>query len=176
MWMDGQILVLPANAITRSSSADMNTRHGETHHSVNKLIAVSTENGQINWRRDFDQPWGCTIHQPFGSPVMLLARSKAIYGNGGNQSRTIKMDVAMLRLSDGETIHQEMEKELAGSSSGLNTVMFLQPLQNQMIAQVGTEILIYRFVDSSDETEAETEAETETPDGEESDADNADPN
>ncbi|QDV87477.1 PQQ enzyme repeat protein [Stieleria magnilauensis] len=145
MWMDGQILVLPANAVVRQKG-DMLTQHGETHRTVHKIIAVSTQSGEINWRRDFEQdPWGMTIDQPYGSPVVLLARSKTIYEI--NKS-TPKMDVAMIRLTDGETIHEQLERVVSPQSTGLTTFVTAQPELRRVRATIDGETLIYTFGES----------------------------
>ncbi|MCA9135096.1 MAG: PQQ-binding-like beta-propeller repeat protein [Planctomycetales bacterium] len=142
MWTDGRILVLPANAVVRSTKADMLTQHGETHQTVHKIIAVSTETGEINWQRDFEDPWGVTIDQPYGIPVLLMARSKTIYTV--NKS-TPKMDVAMIRLSDGETIHEQLERPVSPQSTGLTTYVASQPEFGRIRARIDGEVLVYEF-------------------------------
>lgn len=142
MWMKGQILVLPANEVVRLKGDDMLTQHGETHRTIHKLIAVSTESGQINWERDFEDPWGITINQPFASPVVVLARSRT--------TRTVnrttpKMDIALVRLSDGETIHEVLERAVSPQSNGLTTDVESQPHLNRLRARIDGENLLYEF-------------------------------
>ena len=141
MWMNGQILILPANEMVRSKG-DMITQHGETHRTVHKIISVSTESGEINWQRDFDQPWGITINQPFESPVVMLARSKTTHTI--NRSTT-KMDVALIRLTDGQTIHEELDHAVAPQSTGLTTYLSCQPSERQIRARVDGELLTFEF-------------------------------
>ncbi|QEF97316.1 Outer membrane protein assembly factor BamB [Stieleria maiorica] len=146
MWMDGQILVLPANAVVRQKG-DMLTQHGETHRTVHQIIAVSTRSGEIIWNRDFqDDAWGITVDQPYGSPVVLLARSKTIYEV--NKS-TPKMDVAMLRLTDGETIHEQLERVVSPQSTGLTTYLTVQPELSRVQATIDGEQLVYAFGETS---------------------------
>lgn len=143
MWMDGQILVLPANAVIRSTKGDMLTQHGETHQTIHKIVAVSTKSGEINWQRDFEeQPWGVTVDQPYGMPVLFLARSKTIYTVSRS---TPKMDVAMIRLSDGETIHEQLEQPVSAQSTGLTTYVASQPELGRVRARIDGEVLIYEF-------------------------------
>jgi outer membrane protein assembly factor BamB len=141
MWMDGRILILPANAIVRSKG-DMLTQQGESHRSVNRIISVSIESGELQWSREFDEPWGVTIDQPYGSPVLVLTRSKTIFTI--NKSSP-KMDVAMIRLSDGETIHEELEKEVPARSTGLTTLVNSQPSLNRIRVRIDGEMLLYEF-------------------------------
>ena len=176
MWMKGRILVLAANEIKRFSARDMNTRFSDTHHSVHRMISISTKTGELDWQRDFEQPWGCTIYQPFASPVITMARYKSVYS--ANRSPNVQMDVEMLRLSDGETIHQELERSLGPRNSGLGTRLVVQPLQNRVIAQIGSETLVYQFSDKPPEAktdensvEKSTEAAEDAESGEDGDSD-----
>lgn len=142
MWLDGRILVLPANAVIRKQG-DPLTQHGDAHRPIHKIISVSTESGEVDWVRDFsDDPWGITIDQPFASPVVLLARSKAIFEVN---KQTRKMDVAMIRLSDGETIHEELDRQVAPQSTGLTTSLTSQPELGRIRATIDSETLIYTF-------------------------------
>ena len=125
----------------------MLTQQGEVHRTLHKIIAVSTESGEINWERDFEKPWGVTIDQPYGSPVLLLVRSRTIYTV--NRS-TPKMDVAMIRLTDGETIHLKLEKEVSPRSTGLTTILKTQPALGRIQARIEGEVLIYQFGTSED--------------------------
>ncbi len=142
MWMDGQIVVIAANEVVRQSKNDMTTQQGEVHRTAHRLIAVSTETGEVNWKRNFEQPWGITIDQPYGSPVLLLARSKTTFTI--NRSKP-EMDVAMIRLSDGETIHEELEKEVSPRSTGLTTAIEVQARFNRLLAFIDGEQLLYEF-------------------------------
>ena len=141
MWMEGQIIVLPAKAVIRRRG-DMLTQQGETHRTAHRLIAISTDNGEINWQRDFEQPWGVTIDQPYSSPVLMLARSKTIYTV--NRS-TPKMDVALIRLTDGKTIAEELEHEVSARTTGLTTFLSVQPSRNRITARIDGEQLQYQF-------------------------------
>ncbi len=141
MWMDGQLLILPALEFTRSKD-DKVTQHGETHRTANKIIAVSTEDGGLRWSREFEQPWGVTLDQPYGSPVILMTRSKTVYTINSN---TPKVDVAMVRLSDGQTIHEELGHEVPPQSSGLTTIVMSHPMVNRVTARIDGERLIYEF-------------------------------
>jgi outer membrane protein assembly factor BamB len=143
MWMDNQLLVLPANKIVRRNQFDYVTQHGDTHRSLHKIIAVSTETGEINWQRDFDVPWGTTLSQPSGTPVILLARFKTTHM--ANRSPIPRIDVQMLRLSDGKTVHEELEHAVPARSNGLMTTLVVQPGLGQILARIEGEFLKYQF-------------------------------
>jgi outer membrane protein assembly factor BamB/tetratricopeptide (TPR) repeat protein len=146
VWMEGQILVFPSYRSARKKG-DKVTQEGEVHKTLHKIIAVSTESGEINWVRDFEDPWGVTIDQPYGSPVLLLVRSRTIYTV--NRS-TPKMDVAMIRMTDGETIHLELDKEVSPRSTRLTTTLRSQPALGRIQAVIEGEVLIYVFGPSGD--------------------------
>ncbi|MCO8120232.1 PQQ-binding-like beta-propeller repeat protein [Stieleria sp. TO1_6] len=141
MWMDGQIVVLPANP-PATGRDKLLVQHGDVHRPCHKLIAVSTDSGQINWERDFETPWGVTITQPAGSPVLILARSKTTYTV---RSPTPYMDVALIRMTDGKTIHEELEHEVAPRSAGLTTIQVAQPALGRVLARIDGEVLTYEF-------------------------------
>ena len=79
--------------------------------------------------------------------MVLLARSKTIYEI--NKS-TPKMDVAMLRLTDGETIHEQLERVVSPQSTGLTTFLTAQPELRRVRATIDGETLIYTFGESPD--------------------------
>ena len=139
--MEGQILVFPSNQTVRQKG-DKLTQEGEVHKTLHKIIAVSTESGEINWERDFEEPWGVTIDQPYGSPVLLLVRSRTIYTVN---RATPKMDVAMIRVSDGETIHLESDKAVSPRSTRLTTILRSEPELGRIQARIEGEILMYEF-------------------------------
>ena len=168
MWMKGRLLVLAANEIKRFSARDMNTRIGDTHHSVHRMIAISTETGQLDWQRDFEQPWGCTIHQPHASPVIAMARYKSVYS--ANRSPNVQMDVEMIRLNDGKTIHQVLERSLGPRNSGLGTQLTVLPQLNRVVAQIGGEKLVYQFSDKAPESDGEETEDASGQDAETTDA------
>ncbi|MEO1524481.1 MAG: PQQ-binding-like beta-propeller repeat protein, partial [Planctomycetota bacterium] len=163
MHLNGRILVLAANEIKRFTARDMNTRAGDTHHSVHRMISISTETGDLQWQREFEQPWGCTIHQPFASPVIAMTRYKSVFS--ANRSPNIQMDVEMLRLSDGKTIHQILERSLGPRNSSLATRLLIQPQANRVLAQIGTETLIYQFTEKALETDDDTDSEESESEG-----------
>lgn len=159
MWMDGQIVVIAANEVVRQSKNDMTTQQGEVHRTAHRIMAVSTDGGKLSWVRKFDQPWGITIDQPYSSPVLLLARSKTIFTI--NRSKP-EMDVAMIRLSDGKTIHEELEKEVSPRSTGLTTAIEVQARFNRLLAFIDGEQLLYEFATEPDEPDDDA-VDSDTP-------------
>ena len=60
------------------------------------------------------------------------------------------MDVAMIRLTDGETIDLKLEKEVSPRSTGLTTILKTQPALGRIQARIEGEVLIYQFGTSED--------------------------
>lgn len=55
------------------------------------------------------------------------------------------MDVMLLRLSDGVTIHEEVKRELSSNATVLTTQVRVQPLQQMVLVQIDGHSLRYRF-------------------------------
>ncbi|MEM0925788.1 MAG: PQQ-binding-like beta-propeller repeat protein, partial [Planctomycetota bacterium] len=170
MLVEGQVLVLPANDLERGRGS-YTTQHGQVHQTANRIYAVSTETGEIRWQREFDPAWGISIDQPYSSPVAILVRSRS---NQTIERNGTKMDVMMLRLSDGESIHEELDREVAPSSTGLTTFQVYEPLTTRIRAKIAGEDLEYRISEPSEPAEDtgdeknDPESEFEEIDGNES--------
>ncbi|MCC9599871.1 PQQ-binding-like beta-propeller repeat protein [Stieleria sp. JC731] len=153
MWMKDRIIVFAAKTVTQGGNG-MRTQQGDFHQPAHRMISIDIESGDLQWQREFENAWGITVHQPFESPVLLLSRSQTLF----TVNRSVpKIDLAMIRLSDGETIHEELEKEVQPRSNGLTTAVILQPQQNRIRVQIDSELVTYQFGDEATEATPEDE-------------------
>ena len=81
MELDGQIIVFPrlATDVLAKSVVKLVTYHDQMHHTVHGAFAFFLKDGTLRWSKEFEQPWGCTMPQPSGTPLMLLTRSLVEY-------------------------------------------------------------------------------------------------
>ncbi|OYP29887.1 PQQ-binding-like beta-propeller repeat protein [Rhodopirellula sp. MGV] len=150
MWMNGRLIVFAANMITQGRG-DMRTQQGDFHQPAHRIMSIDLNSGDLQWERNLADPWGITIHQPFNSPVIFLSRSQTAY----TVNRSVpKIDLAMISLNDGKTIHAEFEKEVQPRSNGLTTMVTLQPEFNIIRVQIDGEIITYQFEGPVTSTEA----------------------
>ncbi|MDM4019273.1 PQQ-binding-like beta-propeller repeat protein [Roseiconus lacunae] len=141
IWMRNRIVVLAAKTIEQSRGSTR-VQQADFHFPAHRLISVDLRSGDLQWQRELERPWGITIHQPFNSPVLLMSRLQTLF----TVNRSIpKLDLAMVRLSDGKTVHEQLEQEVQPRASNLSTTVMLQPSQNQIRVQVDSELITYSF-------------------------------
>ncbi|TWU05502.1 Outer membrane protein assembly factor BamB [Stieleria varia] len=138
---EGRLLVMPERY---EAPSDLVTRSNNEHLTVHGVYAISLESGDLQWERTFDEPWGCTLSQPYRSPVVFFTRSITTH-EPNKRTRTVRLDVQMLDISDGKTLHEELAKEVASNSNGLATQVRVSPWQNQVVARIESETLVYTF-------------------------------
>lgn len=138
---EGRILVMPERY---EAPNQVNTKDNTDHVTVHGVYCLSLEDGSIVWQRAFDSAWGCTISQPYRSPVLAFSRSRSIHEKN-KPSRTQKMDVRLLNVADGKTIHEELDHELGPRNNGLVTQVLVRPLQSQIYLRIESENLVYSF-------------------------------
>ena len=143
------MIVMPARRIEpgRFGSEDnLRTFSDPNHHTVHGIYAISLDDGSLHWSKDFEEPWGCTITQPFETPIVMLTRSRQIV-DAAARGRRKTVDVLALDARDGKTLNETLEKEITQTSNQLETVITVQPLQGRVIARLGAELLTYQFQD-----------------------------
>ncbi|MFK8114696.1 MAG: PQQ-binding-like beta-propeller repeat protein [Rubripirellula sp.] len=147
MLLDGQLLLLPKRRIVRSKQPpgqQLQTTDGDSHRTVHGVHAISVEDGKVRWSKHFETPWGCTLTQPFKTPMLLLTRSPFTYSV---QSRKKFLDVLALDLRDGSELSRREGKPILSQNNELEAKLTIQPTQPRVIAQVGPEMLTYTFSD-----------------------------
>ncbi len=157
--LDGKIVLMPKRRIERPrtpQTQQLQTTDGSFHRTVHGVHAVSLENGEVQWGHQFKKPWGCTLTQPSETPILVLTRSPFSYST---TSRRKTLDVLALDVRDGKELKRFEGKEIRSTNNELETRLTVQPAVSRVIAQVGTELLTYRFGETDDEVEEGAEAE-----------------
>ncbi|MEM6472882.1 MAG: PQQ-binding-like beta-propeller repeat protein [Planctomycetota bacterium] len=145
MLMQDQVLVLPARNYKRGKGS-YTTQHGDAHKTTSRIYAVSTKTGEISWKKEFDPPWGVSIDQPASCPVVLLVRSMV---DRTTEISSPRMDVMMLRVSDGKMLHEEYDHQVSPTSIGPTTFVVYEPLLDRIRVRIAGEDLRYRILPES---------------------------
>lgn len=147
--MKGQLLLLPKRRLKPPSNPPRTvlTIEGSIHRTVSDLHAVSLLDGTINWSKELDEPWGCTLTQPADSPLVLLSRGPR---NISNTSRRRELDVLAVDIRDGSELERSQGKPVDSGYNYLSTKLTVQPSLSRVIAQIGPkEMITYSFGDAA---------------------------
>lgn len=164
MVLDDQIFFLPKRRVDRplsQSVEQLQTADGAAHQTVHGVYAVSLIDGSMRWGMEFDKPWGCTLTQADATPILLLTRSPFTYSV---QSRRKYLDVLGLDVRTGEELAERLGKPIMPSNNELETRLTVQTPLQRILAQIGPELLMFKFGDTA-ESDAVIDPATQ-PDGE----------
>lgn len=138
------IIVLPSH-LTRTK--DLHIVRGNSHRGAHAVYAVSKETGELAWEADYSKEgWGCTIAQPYSSPVLMLSRYWSFLDNP-QKPRKIDLQVRAINAGDGEVLVDRMGLELPSKNPKLETRVNCEPARRRVIVRVDNQILTYKFGD-----------------------------
>ncbi|EGF26877.1 oxidoreductase [Rhodopirellula baltica WH47] len=170
MSVQDQMVVLPRH---RKPSRDLASLRsvavsgGATVQPITAMHAISTVDGSIRWSRSFDDAWGCTVEQPWVTPMLLLVRAHlTVPGNG---VRRRQMDVMGISSVDGETLHEIDRKETSSNTNVIESRVKLIPHRNTMLAEIQLELLTYTFKEEGSDDDGDSEAGVKTDEADELD-------
>jgi len=143
------MIVLPN---TSDPSEDRNgvpvqANSGQDHVRVDvAVINVSLGDGKITWKHSLEsEPWGCTVTQAPASPLIVLSRGKSRYLTTGSRTKTI--DVQAIDVRTGKSL-PTLDQPVESFSNDIETLLLVQPAQQQVIVSIGNLRLEYQFSDT----------------------------
>jgi hypothetical protein len=111
------------------------------------VIAIGIEKGELLWTVQLGpQPWGCTLTQASGSPLLLLSRSKTKFETTGTRAKTL--DVMAIDTRDGKNI-PSLDQPIESFNNEIETLLTCQPSQQKVSVGVGSVRLEYVFEDGA---------------------------
>lgn len=118
---------------------------------------LDSKTSRLAWSQAFDEPRGVSIHQPFQTPMLLLARGKVFNTNTALRRREI--DIWGLDVRNGATMIERLGKQVGTTNSQIETDVRLIPSRNQMAVTIQSEFLAFTFSDedTADSPEPETD-------------------
>lgn len=145
-----QLIVLPRTDETPSepNALSIHTHSGQDHVRVDgNVIAIGIEKGELLWTVPLGpQPWGCTLTQASGSPLLLLSRSKTKFETTGTRAKTL--DVMAIDTRDGKNI-PSLDQPIESFNNEIETLLTCQPSQQKVSVGVGSVRLEYVFEDGA---------------------------
>lgn len=110
-------------------------------------IKIGQENqpATVDWSESFFAARGVTTHQPFDTPMLLMARGK--FYNTSTALRRREIDVWGLDVATGKTLIQQLGKQVNSSNPQIETDIRLIQHRNQMIATIQNEFLTFSFTE-----------------------------
>ncbi|MCC9657318.1 PQQ-binding-like beta-propeller repeat protein [Rhodopirellula sp. JC737] len=160
MEIQDQMLVLPRHRKANrdlAATRTLSVSGGAAVQPMTAIHAISTVDGSLRWSRTFDDPWGCTVEQPWLTPMLILARAHlTVPGNG---VRRRQMDVMGLSVTDGETLHEIERKETNNNTNVIESRVKLIPHLSNMLVEIQMEMLTYSFRTEAEADEEEADSE-----------------
>ncbi|PHQ35371.1 oxidoreductase [Rhodopirellula bahusiensis] len=168
MSIQDQMLVLPRHRKPNRDLASLRSvavSGGASVQPITAMHSISTVDGSIRWSRSFDDAWGCTVEQPWVTPMLLLVRAHlTVPGNG---VRRRQMDVMGISTVDGETLHEIERKETNSNTNVIESRVKLIPHRNTMLAEIQLELLTYTFKEEGSDDDVDSEADPKTDEADE---------
>lgn len=121
---------------------------------------ATSEESKLAWSQAFDEPRGVTVHQPFQTPVLLMARGK-LY-NSSTASRRREIDIWGLDVRTGETLIERIGKQVGTTNPQIETDVRLIPHRNQMVVTIQNEFLTFTFSEQKSPETPETESDPDS--------------
>lgn len=144
------LVLLPNTSATSEdrSGVAVQTNSGQDHLRVDvAIINISLADGKVAWKHSLDnEPWGCTITQSSVSPLLVLSRGKSRYLTTGSRTKTI--DVQAIDFRDGKPV-QTLDQPVESFSNDIETILAVQPTQQQVLVSIGNLRLEYIFSEAS---------------------------
>jgi outer membrane protein assembly factor BamB len=145
--LDGQLVLLPKRRVLRARlprTEQLQTADGRNHATVHGAHAISLDDGSLRWSQQFDTPWGCTVHQPAKTPLLMFTRSRSVFNSTG--SRRKDLDALAIDVRDGRELNRTTDKTVLSTTNSLETRLTIQGGLSRVIVQIGGETLTYKFV------------------------------
>ena len=141
-----------------NTGREVATTSGKDHQTVHAIFAISDQDGELNWSKEFDAPWGCTLDQADATPLLMLTRSPYI-NSVSTRVRKKFMDILALDVTDGISVKEQLGKDIAPGNNQLMTQTIVQPGRNQVLVKIGSaEQLIFKYgVTAEDKIESSSE-------------------
>lgn len=126
----------------------LQTTSGQDHVKVDVAIMnISLADGKIAWTHSLEsEPWGCTVTQSSLSPMLVLSRGKQRYLTTGSRTKTI--DAQAIDYRDGKPI-QTLDQPVESFSNDIETILAIQPTQQQVLVSIGNLRLEYLFSETA---------------------------
>lgn len=144
------LVILPNTGETSEdrTAVALHTQSGQDHVRVDgSVIAVALATGEKVWQVPLGaDPWGCTLTQATGSPLLLLSRSKSRYLTTGSRTKTL--DVMAIDTRDGKP-NQVLDHPIESFNNDIETSIVVQPGVQRVTVAVGSVRLEYQFQDES---------------------------
>ena len=89
------------------------------------LFFVDLKQQKVSWTRELSGPWGVTVNQPGGSPLLLLTRAKQSYLDGGKTRKIF--DLLAIDTRDGSEAIRVDAFEVDSTFRTLQTETLVMP-------------------------------------------------
>lgn len=158
-----QVLAREDSLVLLPNTSDIANEHngvplhvsgGQDHVRVDSVItALSTADGEVLWQHSLKSlPWGCTLTQSPISPLLMLSRSKP--HSAPNRNRLKLIDVMAIDTRDGSAI-TTLDRPMDSFNNDIETRITLQPAQQRVLVNIGTQTISYEFAATEQPSELE---------------------
>lgn len=132
------------------------------------LIGIDLKAGKIDWNVPLeDGPWGCTIGQATGSPLLIFSRSLMIHSPTRTGPPTRELSLLAVDIQTGETKAKRANLRIRSTGNDVATLLNVDTNEKVVAAMVGASFMQFMY---SDDPPPET-PEAEAPNADELDED-----
>ena len=148
---DEDLILLPERSVAQERKENRlpaQVSWGQSHFRVDgPVVAVSLRDGDVQWQRTLPGgPWGFTVGQAPGSP--LLAFSRAFPASQPGRG-TQMLGLLALDARDGSVLHQREDLALEASVDQMETELTIDPEAGQVRVELGPYSMLYEFTDEA---------------------------
>jgi outer membrane protein assembly factor BamB len=158
------LILLPETSVRaeREPNTIPNIAQSRVHFRVDgPIVCMHLETGEVVWKTELeDAPWGCTIGQATGSPLLIFSRALSIHSPTASTRRTQELSMLALDVKTGKQVSQRSGLKLPSFNSDIVTQLSVDPQQHVVAALVGASFMQFAYTDQQPPAEA---AEQEEP-------------
>ncbi len=156
------LILLPETSVRaeREPNTIPNIAQARVHFRVDgPVVCMHLQSGEVVWQTDLeDAPWGCTVGQATGSPLLIFSRALSIHSPTASTRRKQELSMLALNVKTGEPVSRRSGLPLPSFNSDIVTHLNIDPQQHVVSALVGDSFMQYAFTNQKPPAAAAEEA------------------
>ncbi|QEG43639.1 outer membrane protein assembly factor BamB family protein [Roseimaritima ulvae] len=143
------LILLPETSVRpeRKPNTIPNIAQSRVHFRVDgPVLCMHLQSGEVVWQTELeDSPWGCTIGQATGSPLLIFSRALSIHSPTASTRRKQELSMLALDVKTGEQVARRNGLPLPSFNSDIVTHLNVDPQQHVVAAMVGASFMQFAF-------------------------------
>lgn len=128
------------------------------------LVCVDLESGEVRWENELAEgPWGLTLDQAMGSPLLVFTRGQISYPPTQTTQRRKRLSLLAINVDDGKTMALQKELPLPSYNSDITAQLNVDPSQRVVAAVVGRSFMQLKFTEDPPEPQDDSDEGQQAP-------------